>query len=207
MTRQKKQIRDFYDLAFRSGRSAKLINLVTIYRIITFPLLIYLVLTEQYDIFKWLLGVSFFTDAIDGHLARRFKVNSILGAKLDSIGDDLTVAAGIFGLAYGRWEFFKEHLPLIGSVLLIFLIQFVYSLVKYGKPTSFHTYLAKIAAVLQGLFLLSVFFFEDIQYWLFYPAMIVTGIELIEEIIMVAVLPKWKNDVKGLYWALKSRRE
>src|SRR5687767_7798746 len=101
-TKRKGQIKDFYDLAFRSGRAVKLVNLVTLYRIVTFPLLVYLVLMDELELFKWLLGISFLTDAVDGQLARRFNANSVLGAKLDSIGDDLTVAAGAFGLAYTR---------------------------------------------------------------------------------------------------------
>jgi phosphatidylglycerophosphate synthase len=207
MQKKKKQIRDFYDLAFRSGLAVKLVNLVTLYRIITFPLLIVLVFTEQKEAFKWLLGVSFFTDAIDGQLARRFNAQSILGARLDSIGDDLTVAAGAFGLAYFRWEFFREQLPILVSVFVIFLVQTIYALVKYGKPTTFHTYLAKLAAVLQGLFLLSAVFFDSIIYWLYYSAIIVTSIQLLEEIFMVYLIPKWKNDVKGIYWAMRGTKD
>jgi phosphatidylglycerophosphate synthase len=207
MAREKKQIRDFYDLAFRSGKAAKIVNLVTIYRIVTFPLLLYLIFIKEFDVFKWLLGVSFLTDAIDGQLARKFKVSSVLGAKLDSIGDDLTVAAGALGMAYSEWDFFKQQIPVIGTVFLLFLIQTGYALSKYGKPTTFHTYLAKIAAVLQGLFLLSIFFFDNIQYWLYYSAIIVTAVQLIEETIMIYLIPKWKNDIKGIFWAMKLRKQ
>ncbi len=206
MKKRKQQIRTLYDLAFKSGTAVKLVNLVTIYRIITFPLLVYFILSNEFDLFKWFLGISFLTDAVDGMLARKFNAYSILGAKLDSIGDDLTVAAGAFGLAYFEWDFFSSQIPVLIIVFALFLIQTLYAIKKYGRQTNFHTYGAKLAAILQGCFLLSVFFFDSIQYWLYYTAIIITFLQLVEETIMINLMPKWKNDVKGIYWAMKNRK-
>ena len=55
-------------------QSYYIINGITLYRVIAAPFLLYLVVTRQEDIFKWLLAFSFFTDAIDGFLARKYKV-------------------------------------------------------------------------------------------------------------------------------------
>jgi phosphatidylglycerophosphate synthase len=197
------QIRTFYDLAFKAGIAVKLVNLVTIYRILAFPLLILLIFREEFEWFKWLLALSFFTDAIDGFLARKFKAGSILGSRLDSVGDDLTVAAGAIGMIYKEWGFFREQWPWIAVLFFIFVVQMGYALIKYGRQTSFHTYGAKVAAVLQGLFLLSIFFLEDIQYWLYYLTLTCTALQILEEMIMIYLLPEWKNDVKGIYWARK----
>ncbi len=71
--------------------------------------------------------------------------------------------------------------------------------------TSFHTWGAKVAAVFQGVFLCSMFFLEEIQYWLFYITSMLTALELVEEIAMVYVMPRWKSDVRGLYWALRDQ--
>ena len=88
-------------------------------------------------------------------------------------------------------------------LLGVFLIQFAASIIRYKKISSFHTYLAKTAAVVTGLFLLSVFFFERIIYPLFYASYIITFLELVEEIVIVFLLAKWKTNVKGIYWVLK----
>jgi len=56
---------------------------------------------------------------------------------------------------------------------------------------------------LQGVFLILVFFTEHPSLILFYAATIVTLLELIEEIILVGMLPQWQANVKGIYWALK----
>ena len=81
-----------------SRRSYYIINAITIYRLSIAPLLVYLVLDHRPDPFKWLLAISFFTDAIDGYLSRRYKVTSVLGSRLDSMADDVTIIAAFTGL-------------------------------------------------------------------------------------------------------------
>ncbi len=196
----KSDFKDIGALLFRSGKAARIINLITLYRIITFPLLILFAFTGKTLLFKWMLLASFFTDAIDGFLARRYKAYSILGAKLDSIGDDLTILAATAGLFLHHWKFIREQAVLFIFLFSLFIIQLVLSLIRYGKISTFHTYLAKTAAVVTAMFLLSVFFLEKIYYPLFYAAAIITGIELIEEIILVFMLREYKTNVKGVYW-------
>jgi phosphatidylglycerophosphate synthase len=183
-----------------------LINSITLYRIITAPLLVYLLLTGKLDWFKWLLGISFFTDLIDGELARNYNVTSVLGARLDSIGDDLTVFVAIFGLWYLNPSFIKQEWVVLVPLGFLFLFQTGSALYRYGKITSFHTKLAKLAALIQGVFLLSFFFLENIQYSLFYAAVVITGVELIEEIILVYLLPQWESNIKGLWWVWKRKQ-
>ncbi len=180
-----------------------IVNCITLYRIITAPLLLYLVIAGHIFVFKWLLAASFFTDAIDGIIARKSKTVSVLGSRLDSIGDDLTFAVAVTGLVITRPEFISEQWLIITSLFALFLIQLLMALFKYGKMTSFHTYSAKSAAILQAVFLLSSFFSENIFYPLFYAACAATAIDLIEEIILVRIIPVWKTDVKGLHWVLK----
>jgi len=181
------------------------INGITLYRIVAAPVLLILLFTKQYDIFKWLLAVSFFTDLIDGHLARKFKVTSILGTKLDSIGDDLTVLVGLIALFVLKFEFIKQHMIILIILLVLFLVQTSYAFIRYKKMTNFHTYLAKTAALLQGVFLILVFFTDEPSLILFYAATIVTILELIEETILIRLLPKWQANVKGIYWVLKKK--
>jgi CDP-diacylglycerol--glycerol-3-phosphate 3-phosphatidyltransferase len=181
------------------------INGITLYRTIAAPFLFILLFTKQYDIFKWLLAVSFFTDLVDGYLARKFKVTSILGTKLDSIGDDLTVLVGLVALFVLKFTFIKQHIIIFIILLVLFLLQTTYAFIRYGKMANFHTYLAKTAALLQGVFLILVFFTDDPILILFYAATIVTMLELTEEVILVKLLPQWKANVKGVYWVLKNK--
>jgi len=181
------------------------INGITVYRIVAAPILLILIFTGQYDIFKWLLGISFFTDLIDGYLARKYKVTSVIGTRLDSIGDDLTILVGMIGLFVMKTAFIKQEIVIFIILFSLFLVQTIYAFIRYRKMTSFHTYLAKTAALLQGAFLLFTFFTTEPNLILFYVAAIITMLELIEEIILVSLLKHWKANVKGIYWVLKEK--
>lgn len=187
-------------------RSYYIINGITIYRIVAAPFIIIAALAGQFEWFRWLLAVSFFTEAIDGILARSFKVVSVSGARLDSTGDDLTVLAGIIGMLVFKPSFLKQQLFFVILLLSLFAIQTFVALIKYGKLTSFHTYAAKAAAISQAVFLLMLFFFSAEPYALFYLAVLLTTLELIEEIAIIYFLPRWKSDVKGLYWILRKNK-
>lgn len=183
-----------------------IVNGITLYRLLAAPLLVFLIINHRLDLFKWLLAVSFFTDAIDGYLARKYQVTSIAGTKLDSIGDDLTILVGMIGIAVINPEFIRQEIYVFLFLLFLFLLQATLAFVRYGKMTNFHTYLAKMAAVLQGVFLLLFFFLDQPVYPLFLVAAGVTAFELAEEIILIFILPEWEINVKGLFWVIKRKQ-
>jgi phosphatidylglycerophosphate synthase len=183
-----------------------IINAITLYRLSAAPVLLLLALAGWFSVFKWLLAVSFFTDAIDGLLARRNRVTSRLGARLDSIADDLTVLSGIIAMALYRPQFIQQQFHIFLLVFLLFAAQATLALVRYGKISSFHTYAAKGAAVLQDVFLIT-FFFTHPLLPLFYAAAFVTAAQLAEEIVLVLLLPTWQVNVKGIYWVLKNKQQ
>lgn len=182
------------------------INAITLYRVTASLLLLYLAVSGQEAVFKWVLGVSFFTDAIDGLLARSFRVSSSQGARLDSIGDDLTVLMGIIGMITLKPGFLVEKIPETVALLLLFVVQATMAYRKYGRFSSFHTRLAKLAALLQGSFLILFFFLPEPPTFLFYVAVVVTALDLLEEMILVVRIPVWKTDVKGLLWMDRNKR-
>jgi phosphatidylglycerophosphate synthase len=180
-----------------------IVNGITLYRVLVAPLLLLLALRQEWGIFKWLLTLSFLTDAVDGYIARKYKVFSSAGAVLDSIGDDLTVLVAIIALAIFDPAFTRrEILPAI-LLCALYVFQLLAALIRYGRLTSFHTWLAKIAAVSQGAFLILTFFLSAIPHFLFWTAVILTALDLAEEIILVILLPEWQSDVKGLFAVLR----
>jgi CDP-diacylglycerol--glycerol-3-phosphate 3-phosphatidyltransferase len=183
-----------------------IINGITLYRLISAPVLFILLINDQKEIFKWLLAASFFTDAIDGFLARYFKVTSVFGARLDSIADDLTVAVGVAGIIIIYPWFIKEQMMLLILLGVLFLVQVTLALKRYGKLTSFHTYLAKLAAVMQGVFILLLFFMDKPSYLLFYATIGVTALQLIEEIILVLTLKEYRTNVRSLFLVNRGER-
>ena len=172
------------------------VNGISIFRIVAAPVLVLLLVFHYYMVFRWLLIFCFITDALDGYLSRLFNVTSKIGAKLDSIGDDLTVGASIIGLIVLYPQFLLNNLLYIIPLFVIYLIHLVMALLKFRKMTGFHTYSAKVAAIFQAIFLLHAFFYQPHQI-LFYLTIFLTLINLVEEIMMIYQSKEWKADVKG----------
>jgi len=182
------------------------VNAITLYRLLAAPLLLILLLNQQLILFKWLLALSFLTDAIDGYLARKYKATSIFGSILDSVSDDLTIAVAIIGITLVNPEFLKKELALVLIQVLLFITQIGLSLFRYRKISSFHTYLAKFVTVFQGIFLVLFYWLTEPVYALFYFVSALTIADLLEEITLVLIVPKWETDIKGLYWVIKNAR-
>lgn len=175
------------------------------YRIFAAPFLLVLIWFDLRLIFTWLLLVSYCTDAIDGYLARRLKITSARGSQLDSFGDQITLIIGLIGLFYFEAQFIKTNLILIGIAFIPYIIQMLIAYFKYGKATSFHTYFAKLSAIIQSVFILWSLFFTP-EYTLFYIMIIIGLLETFEEIILIFMYDHWASDVKGIYWALRDKR-
>jgi len=184
-----------------------IINGITFYRMLVAPVLVYLIVGQRFDIFKWLLLFSFFTDAIDGYLARMYKITSAFGSRIDSIADDLTIIAAIVGIYVWHPAFILYEIVPACILLTLYLIQNTLALIRYKRLTSFHTYSAKIAAIFQGIFMLAYFFLPYPVYWLFYLAVIFTVINLVEEIALILSLRNYRTDVRGLYWLKKEKHD
>ncbi len=178
---------------------------LSLYRSLSAPFLIVLIFMDERMLFAILLLISFLTDALDGFLARRMKIVTQRGAQLDSIGDAITFTVGIIGMVKFETVFVKEQLFLLLFAFGFYILQLSLAYWRYGMPSSFHTYLAKMAAVLQGTFMLWLFFF-GVEYWLFYAAVIFSIVETIEEIWLIILFPKWKANVKGLLWVLNEKK-
>ncbi|TXE16764.1 CDP-alcohol phosphatidyltransferase family protein [Psychroserpens burtonensis] len=175
------------------------------YRIIAAPFLLALIWYDQRLIFTWLLLISFSTDAIDGFLARKLNITSPRGSQLDSFGDQITLIVGLVGLSYFETNFIKINLVLIGVVFIPYIIQMIVAYSKYGKATAFHTYLAKLSAVVQSAFILWSLFLSP-EYSLFYMMITIGLLETFEEITLIFMYDNWASDVKGVYWAFRDKR-
>ena len=149
--------------------------------------------------------MSFLSDAIDGILARRLKISSERGAFLDSLGDVLLLIVSVLGAFWFDKNLFIENkipiLIVIGLYVLLSLVVYI----RHRRPSSFHTYMAKATFVLLALFFICLFFF-DFSKLLFWSVIILSVIELIEEIIIALLLKENKTNVKGLYWVIKNRK-
>ena len=123
-------------------------NLLSGLRIVLMPVLLFCAWRQMQVVFLSLLAVCLVSDALDGFLARWLHQQSDFGAKLDSWGDLLTYGAMMAGL-YLAWPaaFFREAL-FIALGVGFYLLPTVASLIKFGELPSYHTWGAKLAALL-----------------------------------------------------------
>lgn len=175
------------------------------YRIAAAPFLLLAIWLGNRELFTWLLLVSYCTDMIDGFLARRLKITSPRGSQLDSFGDQITLVIALIGLLFYEYDFIKAHAFFIVLVFIPYIFQMIIAFMKYGKATAFHTYLAKLSAIIQAFFILWLLFFGPI-YWLFYVMIVLGLLETIEEIALIFMYDNWVAGVKGIYWALRDKR-
>ncbi len=189
-----------------SGSIWNIPNALSLFRILAAPVLLILILQSHEFAFKWLLTASLFTDLIDGWLARRLHQVTKLGSILDSIGDSLTILIGSLGLILLHHDLFESYKWIIVSVIGLHAVQFLLSLWRYGKPSSFHTWSAKVAAFGISAFLL-VTFHIGFQSWLFYFALFLLVVDAIEETILVFLVKEWKTDIRGLFDVLRDQKK
>lgn len=185
--------------------SKKLINIPNIlsgYRLLSFPFVLYLVLSHQEKLFAYFLIFNLFTDILDGFIARRFNLQTEFGARLDSLADDGTYILAILGIFIFKAEDFAPHLFSFYLFIGLFLATSVVALLKFGKMPSLHLYSSKIGGYIQGFFFFILFAFGF--HTGFYYFMITWGIlSFIEHISVQLLLPQMRSNAKGLYWILK----
>jgi len=78
------------------------------------------------------------------------------------------------------------------------------ALLRYGKLSSFHTYLSRAAAYAMGIFI-GVLFCFGFHLWLMRLALGVFLVATGEEFVLLGLLPTWTADVRGTWWVLRKR--
>ena len=180
-------------------------NGISAARILSAPVLVGLALTGHATAFTAVLVPALVSDIVDGYLARRLRLTSALGAQLDSIADLLLFAVAVVGVACFHPGLLERHRIAGGFLLACWLCEPLVSLVRYGRISSFHTYASKIAAYLLG-FMVAVLFLWGLPDALFYAAVGAGILASLEEFLLIALLPDWRADVRGIYWVLREAR-
>ena len=84
----------------------KLINLITISRILLAPIILIFLIFENYFICIILFFFASLSDYLDGFLARKYNAESQLGEILDPIADKILIVFVLFGLSVNLTSYF-----------------------------------------------------------------------------------------------------
>jgi phosphatidylglycerophosphate synthase len=174
-------------------------------RLITFPIIMGLVFYGDRTLFAWLYLILFSTDVLDGFFAHFFNMETSRRSKLDSTGDVLYFFAGVFAFYIFEPDYFINKWPWLVVLSVLYSLQFAICMIKFKRPSSFHTYSAKFAAFIQFVFLAWTFFFFPNDF-LFYAAFIAGVFESIDEILIAIHLKKWDTNMKGILFIWNEER-
>lgn len=178
-------------------------NSLSLFRIIAAP---FLLLTGWFGmpaLFFTLFGLMLLSDALDGIIARMLDQTSELGARLDSYGDILTYLTTPLAALWLWPEVIKEEIYYIIAAIVMYILPAVFSLVKFGKLASYHTWITKVSAVLISAGVVMLLGFEDNV--LFHLAVYFLMIEMLENIVITVILPKQKSNIYSIWHALKEK--
>ena len=192
-------------MGHRSASLFNVPNILSLYRICTAPLAVAAAVVGAREIFAILIVVSLASDWIDGVIARKFDQRSELGARLDTLGDNLTLLAGAIGLLVLEWVKIRPELPWAAAYFVVLAISIGLSLGKFGSMPAYHLYLSKAAAVLVAVFFVSAVTL-GFSPWFFKFTLAVGIIAKAECILVTLALKRDETDLRSLFWVLARRR-
>lgn len=180
-------------------------NILSAYRLVSFPFVLFFALWNFENVFAVLLVINLITDALDGIIARAFKLETEFGAVLDAYADIGMYITAILGVIIFKSADMAPHFTSLAVFIVVFIIPKIISFYKFKKFPSLHLYSSKIGGYMQGIFFFSLFTFGFNS--IFYYIMITWGIiSFVEQIVVVSIADEPRSNVKGLYWFLTQSR-
>jgi CDP-diacylglycerol--glycerol-3-phosphate 3-phosphatidyltransferase len=146
------------------------------------------------------------SDIFDGVLARRWGCDTAGVRLFDSMADTVFYLCVAAALWIGQPEVWRHYAGLLIPLLSLEALRFGWDFAKFGKPASYHSYLAKSWGLTMAVGVVAVFGLHHASPILSFA--LVLGIACnLEGLAMSVVLPVWRKDVKSLHAAWCLRRE
>ena len=146
------------------------------------------------------------SDIFDGVLARRWKCDTAAVRLFDSMADTIFYSGVGIAVWVGRRAVLREDAGLVAALVGLELVRYAVEFARFGKPASYHSYLAKTWGLVMACAMIAVFAGSHGAGWLAAAMVVGLGSNL-EGLAMSCVMPEWRKDVKGLRAALEIRRK
>lgn len=179
-------------------------NVLSAYRLAALPFIIYTIAAGNKDVFVILIAVNLFTDILDGWVARTFKMQTELGAKLDSIADIGTYLMAFTGMIVLENSFVRAYSTPFLIIIALWLLPQVIALLRFRRFPSFHLWSNKAVGYIQGIFIVTYFAWGfNVNY--FYFMVVCSCLAYLEELFLVLWLPQLRSNLKSAFFVLKKR--
>jgi CDP-diacylglycerol--glycerol-3-phosphate 3-phosphatidyltransferase len=178
-------------------------NLLSLYRLLAVPVLAYVVYLEKENLFFYWFLFNMFTDALDGFIARKFNMQTKLGAKLDSTADFAMYLLVMYAFMQLKWKYLEPYKISFYIIFFYYLFIDIFALIKFKEIASLHLYISKVNGIIQGFFFLLLFTvgYNEVYYWLMF---VLATYGFIENMYFLIKLNKMQTGLKGIYWYKKN---
>lgn len=189
----------FFSTSVRSIPTA-----LTIFRLLSAPVLMVLAYMGRERYFLWLAIAALLSDVLDGALARRLGASSETGRLLDSWAD-LLIAMVSFAGATLLWpDTMREEAGYFALVLAALVIPNAWGLLRFRRLLGYHTISAKASGVLLAVGAVALFIgLTPIPFRL--AALIELAVAA-EYIAISLILPGWTGEMKSVMHAWRQRK-
>jgi phosphatidylglycerophosphate synthase len=154
--------------------------------------------------FLWAFAGGVISDILDGEILRRFKLSNTKLRSLDSTTDAVFYMSVLVSMWLVHPNSIRMHIIPLTFLLLTQTTSWVFCLLRFGKTTSYHSYIAKFWGL--SLFVGTIgFFLSPPNIILFLFAIYVGIISNIEDMVITAIMPYWKCDILSIKSAMLLR--
>jgi CDP-diacylglycerol--glycerol-3-phosphate 3-phosphatidyltransferase len=154
--------------------------------------------------FLTVFGLGLVSDVLDGALARRLGQESDFGARFDQWADFALWVSFPLG-AWWLWpEIVRREAPYVILAIVCLLLPTAIAYAKYRAVPGYHTWSAKLDAVLMGIGVPLLLIFD--LAWPFRLAALFLLVCAIDEMFITYLLPECRHDVPSVLHAARLRR-
>ncbi len=179
-------------------------NIISLSRIAMAPFALLAAYYGQERLFLLLFSLMLISDVLDGYIARKLHQCTMVGSRLDSIGDYVTYLSVPMATWWLWPEIIHTELIYITVALSLFVIPGVIARLKFGAMVSYHTWITKITAVVISIGLIVILFTKDDR--LFHLSVYLLSLEALEHLLITMVLNKPRSNTPSLWHLLKKTK-
>ena len=161
-----------------------------------------LLVLAAHDLRFWFIGVFvalLATDWLDGKIAVLLHQRTVLGARLDSIGDAVLYFCLLLGLLALELRFLLDWLGLVVAMVASHLAAWAASYLKFSRMPAYHTRAAKMCWGL--VCIAAVTLVAKGPEWPAVVALVAVILTNLQSIAITITLPRWEADVSSWWQA------
>lgn len=178
-------------------------NLLSASRLVAAPALVASAALGATTAFFTVAGMALVSDAIDGPIARARGQASDFGARLDSAADCALYLCAPAALMLLYPRLFALEGVTMALIFVGYAVPIAGGFAKFGRLTSYHTRLARIAGVLLSAG--ALLWAATEAGWLLRAATTVHLVSAVEELSITWMLREWRTDVPSVFAARVTR--